>query len=74
MMELSRVPDSYPRSTKGEEMASAQEHRRNAAECVRIAKQTQDPNAKALLLTMADSWLKLAQEQEAKDSKEAKKP
>ena len=50
-------------------MASAEDHRRNASECLRMSQQTKDPTAKALLLTMAERWLRLAQEIEAKDDK-----
>jgi hydroxyacyl-ACP dehydratase HTD2-like protein with hotdog domain len=48
-------------------MASAEDHRRNASECLRMARQTADPAAKALLLTMAERWLRLAQEMEKAD-------
>jgi hypothetical protein len=32
-----------------------------AAECVRVAQQSSNPNDKAMLLQMADTWLNLAQ-------------
>jgi hypothetical protein len=48
-------------------MASAEDHRRNASECLRMSQRIKDPAAKALLLTMAERWLRLAQEIEAKD-------
>ena len=50
-------------------MANAEDHRRNASECLRMAQQTEDPIAKAVLLTMAERWLRLAQEIETKDDK-----
>lgn len=50
-------------------MASAEDHRRNASECLRMSQQIKDPTAKALLLMMAERWLRLAQEIEAKDDK-----
>ncbi|HEX4554193.1 MAG TPA: hypothetical protein VH249_09425 [Xanthobacteraceae bacterium] len=50
-------------------MASAEDHRRNASECLRMSQQIEDPAAKAVLLTMAERWLRLAQEIEAKDDK-----
>jgi hypothetical protein len=50
-------------------MADAEDHRRNASECLRMAQQTNDPAAKSLLLTMAERWLRLAQEIEAKGDK-----
>jgi hypothetical protein len=42
-------------------IASRDEYRRHAAECVRLAQRTQHPRDKALLLTMADSWIRLAE-------------
>ena len=36
-------------------------HRGMAAECVRLAKETDDPFNKALYLEMAQNWLKLAE-------------
>jgi hypothetical protein len=56
-------------STEGFVMANAEDHRRNASECLRMAQQTDDPIAKAVLLTMAERWLRLAQEIESKDDK-----
>jgi hypothetical protein len=50
-------------------MAIAEDYRRNAAECARIAARTKDPDAKALLLKMADSWLALARDLEQRESK-----
>ena len=43
-------------------MASSQEYRRHARECVRLAQQTQNAKDKALLLAMADTWLRLAEQ------------
>ena len=42
-------------------MASVDAYRRHAAQCVRIAQQTENPSDKALLLGMADAWLRLAE-------------
>jgi hypothetical protein len=39
-------------------------YRRHAAECVRLAQLTRDPEAKALLLKMVDAWLRLAENAE----------
>jgi hypothetical protein len=50
-------------------MTAAEDQRQHAAECLRLAQQTQDTNAKALLLKMADAWLKLAQETETRQKK-----
>jgi hypothetical protein len=42
-------------------MARAEEYQRYAAECVRVAQDTANPNDKALLLEMARRWLELAE-------------
>ena len=42
-------------------MASVDAYRRYAAQCVRIAQQTENPSDKALLLGMAEAWLRLAE-------------
>jgi hypothetical protein len=46
-------------------MASSGEYRRHASECVRLAQQ----NDKALLLRMAETWLRLAQQAESRNKK-----
>jgi hypothetical protein len=50
-------------------MASADEYRRHASECVRLAQETQSPTDKALLLRMAETWLRLAQQAENRGQK-----
>lgn len=42
-------------------MASVQEHRRYAEECVAMARQSQVQSDKALWLTLAQSWVRLAE-------------
>jgi len=37
------------------------EYRRVAAECLRIARDSQNPKDRALLLRMAESWIRLAE-------------
>ena len=46
-------------------MARAEKYRRYAAECLRIARTTQDPREKATLLAMADKWRELADKAES---------
>jgi len=48
-------------------LASRDEYRRHAAKCVRLAQKTQDPHDKALLLAMADCWIRLAEEAAKRD-------
>lgn len=52
-------------------MASSEEYRRHAGECVRLAQQTQNTKDKALLLAMAETWLRLAQQAESKEVRSA---
>jgi hypothetical protein len=40
-------------------MASGDEYKRLATECVRLAQLAKNPTDKSLLLAMADVWLKL---------------
>jgi hypothetical protein len=42
-------------------MLSADRYKQLAAECVNIAQQTSSPRDKAVLLQMAETWLKLAE-------------
>ena len=48
-------------------MASSDEYRRHASECVRLAQQAENANDKALLLRMAETWLRLAQQAESRE-------
>ena len=45
-------------------MASADQCRQYAAECVRVAQQLRDPTDKAMLLDMAEMWRRLAERAE----------
>ena len=42
-------------------MSSADRYKQFAAECVGVAQQTSNPRDKAVLLQMAETWLKLAE-------------
>ena len=53
-------------------MASADDYRRHAAECIRLAGNIENPRDKALLLMMADAWRRLANQ--AQDRESEKKP
>ena len=48
-------------------MARADEYRRYAAECVRVAQTTSNPNDKQLMLEMAQKWRELAEKVERKE-------
>jgi hypothetical protein len=45
-------------------MNLADQYKRRAAECVRIAEQTDNADDKSLLLQMAQTWLRLAEKAE----------
>ena len=53
-------------------MASADDYRRYAAECVALAQRMSDPAEKAVLLQMAQAWHELAEKQEARAANERK--
>ena len=50
-------------------MALSDRYRQFAAECVRVAQQTSNPQDKAMLLQMAETWLKLAEKAAKSDGK-----
>ncbi len=52
-------------------MERAEEYRRYAMECLRVARQSSNPSDKAMLLEMAQRWQELAEriEQQAERSK-----
>ncbi len=41
-------------------MSNPDRYRQNAIDCLRLANETRDPGAKAVLLDMAQSWVRLA--------------
>jgi hypothetical protein len=45
-------------------MQPAEQYKRRAAECVRMAERTDNPDDKALLLQMAQTWMRLAERAE----------
>jgi hypothetical protein len=51
-------------------MPSGDDYRRHASECVRLAQNSQNPADKALLLKMAETWLRLAEQAEGRESKD----
>jgi len=65
--ELSLAPGVFPPwdakpKEEGNPMGSADEYRRHAAECVRLAQQIANTRDKSLLLAMAQMWIRLAQQ------------
>lgn len=51
-------------------MGNAEQYRRYAAECVRLARQSQYPQEKDTLLSMAAAWRRLAEHAESLDEGE----
>jgi hypothetical protein len=47
-------------------MPNVQEYQRRAAQCLRLARTTNDPTNKALLLEMAQAWVRLAHQIQAR--------
>lgn len=45
-------------------MGSADEYKRRAAECIRMAEKIESRDDKAMLLQMAQTWLRLAEKAE----------
>jgi hypothetical protein len=52
----------------GAVMSRAEEYRRYAAECIRVAQVAADPKDKALLLEMAEKWRELAKRADHRES------
>jgi hypothetical protein len=51
-------------------MALADQYRKRAAECIRMAEQSINADDKAMLLQMADTWLRLADKAEDRENPE----
>jgi hypothetical protein len=56
----------------GAGLSTPEEYQRRAADLLRIAQETHDPTNKALLLEMAQAWVKLAER--ARVSKDEAEP
>ena len=50
----------------GTRMTRAQDYRQLAAECLRVARQINNPSDKTILLDMAQKWRSLAEREETK--------
>lgn len=61
-----------PYRCTGVGLSTPEEYQRRAADLLRIAQETHDPTNKALLLEMAQAWLKLAER--ARVSKDKTEP
>ena len=45
-----------------------------AAECLKLSRNANDPNNKAVLVDMAATWIRLAEEAEAAETKTPREP
>src|SRR4051812_16813007 len=63
-MHVVRLEQKNPIRKGPKAMASTDDYRRLAAECLRIAHDSQNPKDRALLLRMAESWIRLAERSE----------
>ena len=50
----------FPFCKRGCPVSNPDRYRQNAIDCLRLANETRDPGAKAVLLDMAQSWVRLA--------------
>jgi hypothetical protein len=64
MREETRVPAVYGADIGTFSMALADQYKRRAAECIRMAERTDNAADKALLLQMAQTWMSLAEKAE----------
>jgi hypothetical protein len=59
---------------RSEAMASTDDYKRLAGECLRIARESKNPNDRAMLLRMAETWIRLAERAAERDSEDADLP
>ena len=52
-------------------MGKAEQYRHHAAECLRLAQQSEDPTEKNTLLGMAEAWRRLAEHVETSDANDS---
>jgi hypothetical protein len=55
-------------------VSKSSEHQRRAAECLRLAHEARDQTNKTLLLEMAQTWIKLAEQKRATEQIEPSEP
>jgi hypothetical protein len=51
-------------------MTLAEQYKARAAECVRLAERTSNSDDKAMLLQMADTWLRLAEKADDREPRQ----
>ena len=74
-MRIARNPTALFRvaAQREDSVARFQDHQRRAAECLRLAHEATDKTNKALLIEMAQTWAKLADQEKARAEDENSK-
>jgi hypothetical protein len=65
------VPFALPRKAEGS-VSKFEDHKRRAAECLRLAREAVDKTNKALLIEMAQTWIKLAEQDKIAEQERTK--
>jgi hypothetical protein len=65
------APFALPRNAGGS-VSKFEDHRRRAAECLRLAREAVDKTNKALLIEMAQTWAKLAEQDKIAEQERTK--
>ncbi len=64
-------PFALPRKAEGS-LSKFEDHKRRAAECLRLAREAVDKTNKALLIEMAQTWAKLAEQDKIAEQERTK--
>jgi hypothetical protein len=56
----------------GEPVLDFKDYQKRAADCLRLAQEVSDPTNKAMLLEMAQTWVRLAEQELAKSNADQK--
>jgi len=56
---------------KGRHMGTPQEYLNSAAECLNLSRAINDPDSRAMLVEIAETWTKLAKYEQAKAEQES---
>jgi hypothetical protein len=65
----SRIWPFVTERTKAGAVVTFEEYQQRAADCLRVAQETNDPTSRALLLEMAQAWVNLAERERARGPK-----
>jgi hypothetical protein len=65
------APFALPRKSEGS-VSKFEDHKRRAAECLRLAREVADKTNKALVIEMAQTWAKLAEQDKIAEQERTK--